>query len=339
MRNAWIKFGCFLTGYNYSILKNCSEVAKKTVKRYTAAMIIMCVLWGLIGYSFANRYLHAKTETSLGCAFVFIIIIIQIERQIIMQTHKNNYLQLFRGVIAVMMAFIGSLIIDQIIFKDDIELEKELFINKKVESIYPERAQIRQKQIDQLKQQLNAKDSQRTALHNNIQANPVVNTTTVQNNQVPETFSIRDSSGVTKTSTRYVVKTTTINSQTANPNTALIAPLDSQINSIQRIMLSQGDSLATLRQSIEKQLKEKTGFLDELNIMFSLLAKSNPALVVYIVWFILLLGLEFFILMNKRHEKTTDYDAMITHQMNMHIKKLNILSGINGNRQQETVGS
>ena len=34
------------------------------------------------------------------------------------------------------------------------------------------------------------------------------------------------------------------------------------------------------------------------------------------------------ILMNKRHEKPTDYDAMIVHQMDMHVKKLSILSGV-----------
>lgn len=329
MRELWIKTGCFLTGYNYAILKNCSEVSKKTVKRYTAAMIIMCLLWGMIGYSFANRYLHASLVISLACSLLFIIVIIQIERQIIMQTHKNNYLQVFRGVIAVMMALIGSIIIDQVIFKDDIELEKEQFINKKVEKIYPDRAAIRQKQIDQLKKQLVEKDSQRTALNNDIQTKPVINTVTTQISPVPVTISEKDPvSGSVKMQTKYENKPTTVKGQIPNPNIALIAPLDSQINSLQRMILAQGDSLSNLRASIERTLKEKTGFLDELNIMFSLLGKSTPALMVYIIWFLLLLGLEFFILMNKRHEKPTDYDAMIAHQMDMHIKKLNILSGV-----------
>jgi hypothetical protein len=328
MRNAWIKFGCFLTGYNYSILKNCSEIARKTVKRYTAAMIIMCLLWGLIGFSFARRYLGASIEGSAASALLFCILIIQIERQIIMQTHKNNYLQVFRGVIAVMMAMIGSLIIDQIIFKDDIDLEKEQFINNKVEQIYPSRAAIRQKQIDQLKGQYLEKDSQRTALNNSIKATPLISLTTVQISPVPTTETSTDAEGKPVVKTAYVNKPTTVRTQTPNPNIALIAPLDSQINSLQRLILAQGDSLANLRATIEKTLKAKTGFLDELNIMYSLVSKSTPALIVYAVWFLLLLGLECFILMSKRHEKETDYDAMINHQMNMHVKKLDILSGL-----------
>jgi hypothetical protein len=264
---------------------------------------------------------------SLFATILFVIIIIQVERQIIMQTHKNNYLQVFRGLIAVMMALIGSIIIDQIIFKDDIDLEKEQFINDKIENIYPKRAAIRQRQIDELKAQFVNKDSQRTALNNNIQRNPLINITTVQSNPVPVTTSKADSLGRVQTQTSYVIKPTTLNTQTPNPNILLIAPLDSQIKSIQRMIIAQGDSLANLRNSIEVSLKSKTGFIDELNIMFGLLSKSVPALIVYCIWFLLLLGLELFVVMNKRHERPTDYDVMISHQMETHIKKLKILAG------------
>ncbi len=48
MKHPWIRFGCFLTGYNYSILRNCSEAAFKSVKKYTAAMLIVCILWFLL---------------------------------------------------------------------------------------------------------------------------------------------------------------------------------------------------------------------------------------------------------------------------------------------------
>jgi hypothetical protein len=37
MNNWWLKFGCFLTGYNYNILDASSEISAKAVKRYTSA--------------------------------------------------------------------------------------------------------------------------------------------------------------------------------------------------------------------------------------------------------------------------------------------------------------
>lgn len=37
----WIKFGCFLTGWNSSILSQCSEASFKHLKKYTAALLIL----------------------------------------------------------------------------------------------------------------------------------------------------------------------------------------------------------------------------------------------------------------------------------------------------------
>lgn len=321
----WIKAGCFVTGYNYSVLKNCSEVAKKTVKKYTAAMIIMCLIWGLIGFSFADRYLHASLWASIASALLFMLLIIQIERQIIMQTVKNTAMQVFRGVIAIMMALIGSLIIDQIIFKDDIELQKEQFINDKVQTIYPARATIIQTQVDDLKAQLASKDSQRTILGIDVAKHPTIKHTTVTSSPIAQNSTF--DSLTNKTQINYKTGLSTTVTEIPNPGIAMIPLLDTQINILRRSVLGYADTLVNLRNSIQRRLEEKTGFLDELGIMYTLLSKNIPAAVVYFVWFFLLLGLECLILMNKRHERPTDYDAMINHQMDTHLKKLSLLGG------------
>lgn len=80
MRNWWLRFGCFLTGYNYGIVKMSSEITAKTVKRYTSAMIIICILWSFIGYTFTDRYLKAGPWGAFLGAVVMVIIIIQVER-------------------------------------------------------------------------------------------------------------------------------------------------------------------------------------------------------------------------------------------------------------------
>lgn len=327
MRTAWLKFGCYLTGYNYDVLQHCSEVARKTVKRYTAALLIMSILWGLIGYSFASRYLHAGPWWSALAALLFVLLIIQIERQIIMQTHRNNYLQFFRGWIAVMMALIGSLIIDQIIFKDDIELEKETFINAKVNAIYPDRAAERRRQLAELDSVIMGKEVQRSRMLDDIRQNPTTTITNVNTNPVLVPTTTQDSAGRTITTNQVRNVSSVSTSQIANPNAALLAPLDSQLTQLRQLKVAKEDSLTHLRTSIENTLKQKTGFLDELNIMWSLLSKSPPAAVVYIIWFLLLLGLELFILMNKRHEQPTDYDHLINHQMDTHIRRLEVLKG------------
>lgn len=81
----WLKFGCFLTGHNYNILKNCSEASAKSVKKYTSAILIVSILWGFTGYTFCNRYMHLNKWFSLIGAVIMIFIVIQIEKQIILR--------------------------------------------------------------------------------------------------------------------------------------------------------------------------------------------------------------------------------------------------------------
>ena len=106
MKNWWLKFGCFLTGYNYNLLTQCSEVSAKEVKRFTSALLIISVIWFFIGYAFTNRYLHFGIPGSMIGGLISVFLVVQIERQIIMQTSKNRSTLLVRGLIAIVMAFL-----------------------------------------------------------------------------------------------------------------------------------------------------------------------------------------------------------------------------------------
>ena len=95
MRNWWIRFGCFLTGYNYGIVRNSSEVAAKAVKRYTSALLIVCILWAFIGLYFYPAILRGSQWGSLAGAVVAVIIIFQIERQIILSINPSKWLYFY----------------------------------------------------------------------------------------------------------------------------------------------------------------------------------------------------------------------------------------------------
>ena len=97
----------------------------KSVKKYLSALLIVCIIWGFIGYVFSRRYIHASPWGAALVSFVMVIIVIQIERQIILTTGKSNWALFFCSLIAVVMAIVGSVIIDQIIFKEDVEKLKD----------------------------------------------------------------------------------------------------------------------------------------------------------------------------------------------------------------------
>jgi hypothetical protein len=170
----WLKLCCFLTGYNYFILSNCSEISTRKAKKYTSALLIVGTVWAFVGYSFCERYLKLDTFGSIIGAIIAIIIIIQIERQILLTDKPNAWLKWTRCILAILMAVVGSLIIDQIIFKDDIEKNKIESNQKQVSMLFPDKTREINEQIVQINNALLSKEGERKLLLDDINRNPTI---------------------------------------------------------------------------------------------------------------------------------------------------------------------
>lgn len=323
MGNLWIKFGCFLTGYNYGIVMNSSEVAVKTVKRYTSALIIVCLLWAFVGYVFTGRYLGADP---VGCVFgsvVLVVIIIQVERQIILSIRPGKLLVFSRGLIAIMMAVIGTIIIDQILFKDDIELEKANSIENRVKSLLPAKTAQLQKQIDELNLAIKDKENEKDTLQKDVEKHPHI---TVYNSQpVSKTTRVEvlDDFGKPKIESKTEVVIISVPTSVPNPKGVFIVALQKSIDTLQSHKSAYESALLNIRPTLERDIASKIGFLDELEVMFSLISKSTIAMIVWLIWFFFLMGLELLVLVGKANEKEDDYTRTVQHQMELQIQKLN----------------
>ena len=325
MKNSWLKFGCFLTGYNYDILKGLSEIAAKSVKRYTSALLIVCILWTFIGYTFTSRYLHGSLIGCCAGAVIMVIIVIQIERQIILSVNPGPLLYFARGTIAVMMAIIGSVIIDQIILKEDIELEKISFIQARVNTVLPLKTQDLRSQIDALDIAIQKKDSERIKLIEEVGKTPMIRSTTTSIAPTKVTTTTTDSGRVVS-SEKLVNAASVIITSIPNPKQSLIVPLEQSIVQLRGEKSAKEDSLLNIRPRVEADIKSRVGFLDELNVMAKLIAGSRVAMFVWLIWFFLLFGLEMLVLISKSIEKKNDYEETILHQMNLQMKKLAVLA-------------
>jgi len=309
MKNLWLKIGCMLTGYQYLIVKNASEASSKTVKKYVSALMIVSMLWGFIGFSFANRYLQTSTFVSSIVALVMILIIIQIERQIILSNGKNLLIPFFRTLIGIVMAVIGSVIIDQIIFKDDIERGKISHIQETVNNILHEKTRQLDNQIRQIDSILLFKENERIQIINEITKNPVIksgsNNTTITTIPVIVNGVKRDS--LIK-HTEFTIK------DVENPKVRLIPNLETQVTSLRAERTEIENRRINARQQLEAELESKTGFLDELQVLISILRSFRVALFVWLMFFIFFMSLELLVLVNKFGEKSNDYDMIVDFQ-------------------------
>ncbi|HXS54948.1 MAG TPA: DUF4407 domain-containing protein [Hanamia sp.] len=323
MKNWWIRFGCFLTGYNYGIVRNSSEVAAKAVKRYTSAMLIVCIIWAFIGYVFTDRYLHGGKWGSVAGSIILVVIIIQIERQIILSINPTVWLYVARGIIAAMMAIIGAIIIDQIIFKEDIELEKITSIEERVKKALPPKTEELKTQIRALDSAINQKENERLVLISDVEKKPTTTVFSTQSSMKSEKRTIIDSiTGKPVITERSSPQMVTVSTNVPNPQIALIAPLEKTIADL-RIQKSSKDSmLLNIRPQLEKEISSKVGFLDELEVMYSLISRSKVALIVWLIWFFFLFGLEMLVLISKVNEKENDYEKTVKHHMALQMRKL-----------------
>jgi hypothetical protein len=326
MSNYWIRFGCFMTGYNYNILRGCSEAAIKSVKKYTAAMVIVCILWFFIGFTFAQRYLESHITGCILAGIISVVIIVQVEKQIILSINPGWLLLFSRTCLAVMMSFLGAVIIDQILLKKDIELEKISYITERVDQILPVKTAELEKQIAALDTTINNKEAekQRYIEESGKQPTIMIVASQTQHTLVPE--KIVGASGRDSTVYKSVPVSTITRNPIPNPKMALIAPLDSTIGILRQQRAYKENDLLHIRPALEKQMQEKTGFLDELKVMVQLISGSKVALVFWLLWICFFLFIEMLVLFSKMGDKTSDYEKTVLHHMHLQIWRLDALS-------------
>lgn len=325
MKHIWVRFGCFLTGYNFNILRNCSEAAFKSVKKYTAAMLIVCILWFFIGFAFAQRYLGLSVLGCLMAGVLSIVIIVQVEKQIVLSIKPSRLLYIFRGCLAVMMSVLGAVIIDQIIFEKDIRIEKISYISEKVDKILPSKTEELRKQIAALDTTINNKEAERTNYMADISAHPnytIVNTTTDSKMMAVQG---KTASGMDTVVLKRVNGTSSTTSTVANPKTAFIPAIDSAIGAMRQQKILYENQLIHMKPALEEEMKTNTGFLDELKVMVRLLSASGVTFIFWLLWILFFLFIEMLVLFSKAGDKGSDYERVVLHHMNLQIQRLDAL--------------
>lgn len=325
MKHLWIRFGCFMTGYNYNILRNCSEAAFKSVKKFTAAMLIVCILWFFIGFAFAQRYLGLSLPGCMLAGILATVIIVQVEKQIVLSINPGKLLLIFRGCLALMMSVLGAVIIDQILFEKDIEIEKISYISEKVDAILPSKTEELRRQIAALDTVIAKKEEEKGGYVADVSKRPTITVTTTQTTSRRVPVQTSTSSGRDTTIFKPVNDVTVGTTLVPNPKIALISSLDSTIGALRQQKTVKENELLHMKPALEKEMKANAGFLDELKVMTRLISTSRVALSFWLLWILFFLFIEMLVLFSKMGDQSNDYEKAVLHHMNLQIRRLNAL--------------
>lgn len=301
--NWWIKLGCMLTGWSSNVLAQCSEASCSHLSKYTSALLILILIWGVTGFCFAQRYIGLPWWGCIMISLFFITIVIMIERQIILTIGKSFSMLIFRAAIAFVMAIIGSTIFDQTLFGKDIDKQMANTIEIQVEDLTKKRVRVIDEKIASLRFEIDSLDQINAMLQADVNAHPFV----IQKSVTTTTSKIVTPEGEIKTFNTPSVTST----QVANPKQAIIDGNNNRLKDLRKDENKWSEKKQTVEEDVRRECKASVGFLEELEAMWDIITTRKLAGVFYLIFFTFLMSLELFVVVSKMVDKECDYEVAI----------------------------
>lgn len=128
-----LKFICSITGDDYNLIKNETPHSIKKVKLFVVCLMIPVIMWAINSFLLVSEVLKKDFTTAIIAMIISTIIIFVIEKAIIMSNGSKS-IAVFRICLGIIIALIGSLAFDEVIFKNDIDTQisenKNLYVNE-----------------------------------------------------------------------------------------------------------------------------------------------------------------------------------------------------------------
>ena len=306
--------GCFLIGWDKNILNECGEASCRQYRKLLSAICIMMILWGTIGYCFADRYVNIDSCALKICVSIaFMLIVLCVERVIILTVGKARMMSIMRVLLALCMAVLGSCIIDQIIFRNDIQQAIQEHREDVISATIAKRLAIYDGDIQRITNEMDSLSKATIALNEELQKRPVIKGTNVSTQE--QVVGVDDNGKPQKVKTQ-IVNTVTL----ANPLAEQLKANNDQI----QIYSTQLEQLRQDKKEVAEKVREEMnqrapGFIEELEATLKVVSQSKVSLAFYIILFCFLTFLELFVLTIKMGENKCDYELIVENQL--HLKK------------------
>lgn len=250
--------GCMLTGWNSKVLSECSEASRSHLSKYTSALLILIMIWGVTGFCFAQRYIGFPIVGCILVSLFFITIVIMIERQIILTLGKSFSMLAFRAVIAFIMAIVGSTIFDQTMFGKDIDKQMANNIEIQVADLSAQRVHTIDDKLAMLRIEIDSLDKVNSLLQADINQHPFIKQTSVTTTQ--------DKKVMPDGTIQTVSIPTVTSNQVANPKQSVVDANAKTIAMLREQELEWTDKNKVQRRISVRNVKRMSAFLKNLKL-------------------------------------------------------------------------
>ena len=304
--------GCILIGWDKNILKECGEASHRQFRKLISAICIMMVLWGTIGYCFADRYINIESCVLKLCvSLAFMFIVLCVERVIILTVGRARLMSFMRVLLALCMAVLGSCIFDQIIFRNDIQQAIQEHREDVIKETITKRLSIFESDIQRITHDMDSLSKATILLGEELQKRPTITGTNVSTQE--QVVGVDENGKPKKVRTQSVNKVTM-----ANPLAEQLKANNEQIqiyaNQLEQLRQDKKDIAKTTTDEVSQRAP---GFIEELEATLKVVSQSPISLAFYIILFCFLTFLELFVLTIKMGENKCDYELIVENQLNL----------------------
>jgi hypothetical protein len=121
-----LKFYSLLIGENPEYTATFQPSSKRKITLFANCMLVPIILWFINGYLLVKNVLEGSFWMALLTATVLAFIIFLIERAVIMSNGSKS-IAAFRVVLGFIVASLGSICMDEVIFEHDIDNQVALY--------------------------------------------------------------------------------------------------------------------------------------------------------------------------------------------------------------------
>lgn len=126
-----LKFYSILIGENPKYTATFQPASKRKITLYANCLLVPVILWFINGYLLVRNVLEGSPSTALLTAVIAAFIIFLIERAIIM-SNGSKLIFWFRIILGLVIASLGSISLDEVIFKHDIDNQVAQYMQAKI---------------------------------------------------------------------------------------------------------------------------------------------------------------------------------------------------------------
>lgn len=275
--NWWIKLGCKLTGWNPTLLAQCSEASRSQLSKYTSALMILMTIWSVTGFCFAQRYMELPVWGCIMVSIIFVIVVIMIERQILLTTKKSLKLMAFRAIIAFVMAIVGSTIFDQTMFGKDIDKQLTNNIEMQVADLMEKRVSIINSKLATLTAEIDSLNRINSQLQADINANPWI---------VQKSATMSQQKIVVDGVVRTVNNPSVTTNQVVNPKQDIVKANNEKMKALVEQEMEWTKKKQTVEETARAECQDNVGFLEELEAMWAIITTRPLAGIFYGIFFL-----------------------------------------------------